>query len=142
MLRCNFLAHFRSDYPIIYKINFVPNQHFDNVLICILINRVQPLFHVIKTSFISNIISDEYAISLFVETIRYRLKPILSSGVPDLHLVLVLRRWPIRRRNKVQSDRGHMRLRKLFLRIPTQSVKRPNLTFSRERSCPPPHRPK
>ena len=99
---------------VMIKINFISNQYFLSIFICIFINRLHPIWNWFKWFLICDIINYNYSISLFIEIRCYVIKSFLACSVQYFQKDFI----SILQNNcfvcKVDSKGRHLIRRKLF----------------------------
>ena len=79
-LNCPLSSHF----TLVFQVCSVANQIDHDVLTCMLLYLLQPVYYVRECLFTGNIVSEEYAMSSSVEYTSNRPERLLTCSVPDL----------------------------------------------------------
>ena len=73
-------------FSFVGQINFVPYQHFLNILFGICLDAVNPILDIIKGLPVGHIESDQHALGPFVELVRYCFESLLTCSVPNFDI--------------------------------------------------------
>ena len=105
---------------LVFQVNFVSYKDLGNAGICMLVNWLQPCFHIVERLLVGHIECYYDTVCLLVERVSNCLETLLACCVPDLHCD-VLGVWGFEGGwHVIQTYGGHVTLRKLLLRIPIQ----------------------
>ena len=118
MLASELLPFLDGNRATILQVQFVANKHLEDAGVGMLVDRVNPRFHVDERLLVRNVERDDHAVRLPVERVRDRAKSLLPCRVPDLHRYFFAVRRRVACRDVVQPDRGEVRLGKRLLGVP------------------------
>ena len=105
-------------FSLLLQVDFVTHQHLHNGRIRMLVDALEPSFHIREGERVSHVKSYNYAIRLLVERIGNGLEPFLAGSIPDLDSDILTNGRLISGRNVIQAYGRHVALSELFFRIP------------------------
>ena len=112
---CGLLSLFLANFSFVCKITLVSHKNFWYFFVSILVGGFDPFGNVFKTSWISNIESNDHSISFFVERLRESLESLLTCCIPYLDLDANIFRGSKLFSHEIQSECGNMFIDKLFV---------------------------
>ena len=140
VLVCQALGFFVRNSALILQIDFIAHHHFHDIWISMLVNRLQPRFHIVEARLVGDVVGDDNSVRLLIERVSNGLESLLACGVPDLDSDVLASGSLEGGGHVVEADGGHVGLGELLLRVPES--KRAKCTFSGEKSFRPHRRPR